>query len=233
MASALILARKEGLDHDVRESFAIAGIAHLLAIFGLHVGVVSMLVSMVVRQIGLGPRRTGMLSSAVTWLYVGFIGFPDAATRAALILTFVSVSRWRTRPPGALGAVATSLLVLFLVDPLSPARPGFQLSFAGALGLLIVAPPIRRRLDAAWLCRIPRPFKGGLAAGVGATLATAPIVAWHFGRVSLVGLPATLLAAPLVTVAIPGLLLTLAVSLIAPGLAQLLAGGTNLSLRAL
>jgi len=133
-----------------------------------------MLVSMVVRQIGLGPRRTGMLSSAVTWLYVGFLGFPDAATRAALILTFVSVSRWRTRPPGALGAVATSLLVLFLVDPLSPARPGFQLSFAGALGLLIVAPPIRRRLDAAWLCRIPRPFKGGRAAGVGALLRDLP-----------------------------------------------------------
>ena len=49
-------------------------------------------------------------------------------------LTFVSLSRWRTRPPGALGAVSTSLLALFLVDPLGPSRPGFQLSFAGALG---------------------------------------------------------------------------------------------------
>ena len=233
LASALILARKEGLDPEIRESFAVAGIAHLLAISGFHVGVVSMLVSIAVRQIGLGRRRTGMIASGFTWLYVAFIGFPAAATRAALILTFVSLSRWRTRPPGALGAVSTSLLALFLVDPLGPSRPGFQLSFAGALGLLVVAPPIRTRLDAGWLHKIPRQLKDGLAAGMGATLATAPFVAWHFGRVSLVGLPATLLAAPLVTVAIPGLLSTVFVSSIFPGLAPLLAFGTDLSLRAL
>jgi hypothetical protein len=79
LASALILARKEALDPTVREAFAIAGIAHLLAISDFHVGVVALLVSGIVRGAGAGPCRAPAYAAAITWLYIGLIGFPDAA----------------------------------------------------------------------------------------------------------------------------------------------------------
>ena len=233
VASALILARKEGLDPEVRESFAVAGISHLLAISGFHVGVVAVVVSLLVRGVGVPPRPAPAVVTLVTWLYVAFIGFPDAASRAALILTLISVSRLRARPAGALGAIASALLILVLQDPFALGRPGFQLSFAGALGLVTAAPPLRRALGVGWLRRAPRSLRNGVAAGVAATLFTLPFVAWHFGRVSVVGIVTTLLATPLVAAAIPGLLATLSVYRAFPPLAAFLAGGTDVLLQGL
>ena len=233
LASALILAKKEALDPTVREAFAIAGIAHLLAISGFHVGVVALFVSVIVRGAGAGPRRAPAYAAAITWLYIGLIGFPDAATRAALIFTFVAASRLRSRPAGALGAIASAGIILFLLDPSTLSRPGFQLSFAGALGLVILRPPIRRDLDARPLSVVPPALKDAVAAGVGATLATMPFVAFHFGRISVVGVPATLVATPLVSAAIPGLLSAMGMSWISAPFAQFIAGGTDVLLRSL
>ena len=233
LASALILARKEALDPAVREAFAVAGIAHLLAISGFHVGVVALLVSVVIRGAGAGPRRAPAYAASITWLYIGLIGFPDAATRAALILTFVAAARLRARPAGALGAIASTGIILFVLDPSALGRPGFELSFAGALGLVMLRPPVRACLDARSLSLIPTWLKDAAAAGVGATLATMPFVAFHFGRVSVVGVPATLVAAPLVGAAIPGLLSAIGISWILPPLARFLAGGTDVLLQLL
>ena len=233
LASALILARKEALDPAVREAFAVAGIAHLLAISGFHVGVVALLVSVVIRGAGAGPCRVPAYAASITWLYIGLIGFPAAATRAALILTFVAAAQLRARPAGALGAIASAGIILFLLDPSALQRPGFQLSFAGALGLVMLRPTVRRCLDTGAFNVIPAVLKDAVAAGVGATLATMPFVAFHFGRVSVVGLPATLVATPLVSAAIPGLLSSIGVSWISPSLAHFLAGGTDLLLRSL
>ena len=233
LASALILARKEALDPTVREAFAVAGIAHLLAISGFHVGVVALLVSVVIRGAGAAPCRVPAYAASITWLYIGLIGFPAAATRAALILTFVATAQLRARPAGALGAIASAGIILFLLDPSALQRPGFQLSFAGALGLVMLRPTVRRCLDAGALSVIPPMLKDAVAAGVGATLATMPFVAFHFGRVSVVGLPATLVATPLVSAAIPGLLSAIGMSWISPSLAHFLAGGTDVLLRSL
>ena len=233
LASALILARKEALDPAVREAFAVAGIAHLLAISGFHVGVVALLVSVVIRGAGAGPRRVPAYAASITWLYIGLIGFPAAATRAALILTFVAAAQLRARPAGALGAIASAGIILFLLDPSALQRPGFQLSFAGALGLVMLRPTVRRCLDAGAFNVIPAMLKDAVAAGVGATLATMPFVAFHFGRVSVVGLPATLVATPLVSAAIPGLLSAIGMSWISPPFAHFLAGGTDVLLRSL
>ena len=233
LASALILARKEALDPAIREAFAVAGIAHLLAISGFHVGVVALLVGVLIRGARAGPRRAPAYAASITWLYIGLIGFPAAATRAALILTFVAAARLRARPAGALGAVASAGIILFLLDPSALGRPGFQLSFAGALGLVMLRPTIRSWLDARALSVMPAVMKDAVAAGVGATLATMPFVAFHFGRISVVGVAATLVATPLISAAIPGLLSAVWMSWISPSIAHFLAGGTDLLLRSL
>ena len=233
VASALILARKEGLDPELRESFALAGISHLLAISGFHVGVVALVVGALVRVVGVSPRSAPATATLLTWLYVGFIGFPDAATRAALILTLVSLSRLRARSAGALGAIASAFMILVLHDPFAPGRPRFQLSFAGALGLVTAGPPLRKALGSGCLRRVPRTLRDGVAAGVAATLFTLPFVAWHFGRISVVGVVTTLLATPLVAAAIPGLLATVVAYRVVPSLAAFLAGGTDVLLKGL
>ena len=230
LVEALVLARKEGLSPGIREAFARAGTAHLLAISGFHVGVVAGLLLLAGGWLGLAHPLRFLLGSAGVWGYVLFIGLPDAALRAALILTLLSLGRILRRAVAPLGALASAFLFFLLTDPGALLRPGFQLSFAGALGLVVWAPPLSRRLSGGRAFRLPPALATGVAAGVSATLATLPLVVWHFGRVSVVGIPVTLLAAPFVTLAIPGIFLSLTASFLSPALGSFLAQGVELDL---
>jgi len=227
LASALIWARKEGLSPQVREAFARAGTAHLLAISGFHVGVVAGLLFLLSAFVGLPYRTRFFLISLGVWAYVLAIGAPDAALRAALLLSLLSVGRWLNRSVAALGALASAFILLMLHDPSSIIRPGFQLSFAGALGLAVGYRPISRGISARGRGRIPLFLCQGVGAGVSATLATLPLVAWHFGRVSLIGIPLTLLVTPMVALAIPGIFFCLVLSGFHAGVAQALAAGVD------
>jgi competence protein ComEC len=227
LVAALTLARREGMDRDLSERFARTGIAHLLAISGFHVGVIAGAALALLRLARVERRRAGLGAAALAWLYVGLIGFPDAACRAALILGLVAASRARGRPPARWGALSTALLVLLAVDPSKLASPGFQLSFLGAAGLVAWSRPFTEAVLRASGRRCPRGLASGLGAGAAATLATLPVVGWHFERVSLVGIPVTLFATPLVSLALPGAILSILVDPVSPALAAFLAGGVD------
>jgi competence protein ComEC len=180
--------------------------------------------------LGLSHPFRFLLGSLGIWGYVLFIGLPDAACRAALILTLLALGRFLRRPVAPMGALASALLFFLVMDPGALLRPGFQLSFSGAFGLVAWGGTLARWLEKTAFLRRRRILASGLSAGVAATLATLPLVAWHFGRVSLVGIPVTLLAAPLVTVAIPGIFLSFLLSPFLPPAGAFLAQGVEVVL---
>jgi competence protein ComEC len=230
LVSALVLARKEGLDPGLREAFARSGTAHLLAISGFHVGVVAGMVLALLRFAGVPRRPAGLTAAAATWGYVGLIGFPDAACRAGLILGVVALSRARGRPTARWGPIATALLLLVGWDAGRVSSPGFQLSFAGAAGLVGGSRNLGDALVRATGGRLPRGAVDAVSAGVCATVATLPIVAWHFERVSLVGIPATLALSPMVALLLPGAMVSLLADALHPAAGAFLAGGVDLGL---
>ncbi len=233
LAEALILARREGLDPEVRDAFSDSGTAHLLAISGFHVGVIAGLLLVLLRVAGVERGRVLPLAVGGTWAYVAAIGAPDAAVRACAMLSCLAAGRMLGRKVAPLGALGTAFLLLLVLDPGALSRAGFQLSFAGAAGLAVLGPPIRRGLERIRPPWAPRGPIGPIAAGVAATAATAPLVAWHFGRLAPASIPATLLAAPLVSLAIPALLGLLFVDLLPGFPAAFLGGGVELLLELL
>ena len=233
LVAALTLARREGLDRELQERFARSGIAHLLAISGFHVGVIAGAVLTGLALCGVGARRRELGAAAAAWAYVALIGFPDAACRAALMLALVALSRARGRPPARGAPLGAALLILVAAAPEKLASAGFQLSFAGAAGLVAWAGALARAIRRLGRRRCPEALATALAAGLAATLATLPVVAWHFERVSLVGIPATLAATPLVSLALMGSLASLGIDFVWPALASFLAGGVGLLLAGL
>lgn len=247
MVEALVLARREHLDPELREAFALSGTAHLLAISGFHVGVVAGLLLGALRITGMGRRQATLGAVAGCWMYVLGIGAPHAAVRAALLLTLLAAARIRGRPVVPAGALASALLLLLVVDPGNLRSVGFQLSFAGTGGLVFLRGPLGSLVDRGWMrWRGERLVRGrkirgmgqgllkggadGLIAGTAATLPTLPLLAWHFDRISLVGIPATLVVAPVVAMIIPGIGATLALAGPAAPLASFLSGGVDLLL---
>jgi competence protein ComEC len=245
LVEALVLARREGLAPEVREAFALSGTAHLLAISGFHVGVVAGLLLTLFRRLGVRRAGAAGLSALGCWAYVGAIGAPHAAARAATLVTVWALSRQGGRiggrPVHPAGALASAALLLMLIHPLAPGEIGFQLSFAGCAGLLALRPPMDRRVRE-WLERgVPARRSGasggsgvadlvrgghsGLTSGIAATLATAPLAIWHFGRFPLFGIPATLAIGPVIALAIPGILASLLLHPVFPAGGSFVAGG--------
>ncbi|MEX2528284.1 MAG: ComEC/Rec2 family competence protein [Gemmatimonadota bacterium] len=239
VVDALVLARREGLSTEVRETLARAGISHLMAISGFHVGVVAGFLLLLARSLGAGPRVAPFWAAVGVVGYTLLIGAPPAALRASLLVSALALTRMRAIPAAPLAGVAAPFLLMLAWDPLAILSIGFQLSFAGATGLVVFTRPL-----AEWI-RGPAGGRGArkelvsrartllstpLAAGLAATVATLPLAIWHFHRLPVMGIPATLVLTPLVATVIPSIGLVLLVDLLIPGLAGFLGGGVEVIL---
>lgn len=229
VAEALLLARREGIDPELRERFARAGLSHLLAISGLHVGVIAGALLLLARLARLRHGAAAASAAAATLVYVAFLGFPHAAVRAALQATLFLLARTLQRPAHRWGLLSAAALALLVADPLAVLDPGFQLSFAGVAGLLALGRPLRRLVPS----RLGRAAGEAVAASLAATLATAPLVAWHFGQAAPAGIVANLPAIPLASLAVPAVAVSLLVGAVHVGAGRFLAAGAEVPLAAL
>jgi len=230
LAEALLLDRKEGIDPEQRDRFARAGLAHLLAISGFHVGLIAGVLLLLGGALRLSPRATAAMTVATTVVYVLFLGAPHAAARAALQITLALAGRLWQRAADPFSMIAAAAVILLLYDPLALLEPGFQLSFAGTAGIIALR---RSFLDAMPTRPLPQSVRESIAVSLAATLATAPFTVIHFGQIAPIGVVANLAAIPLSGVAVPALVVALAVSYVSIPAARFLAGGAELLLDAL
>ncbi|MEJ2501734.1 MAG: DNA internalization-related competence protein ComEC/Rec2 [Gemmatimonadota bacterium] len=235
LVASLLLARREGLDREVRDRYARAGLSHLLAISGLHVGLVAGVLLLLAGSLRAGKGTAAAVAAVGTSAYGLFLGAPHSAARAALQIVLLLVARSLQRPTRTEALIAAAALALLALDPAALLQPGFQLSFAGGSGILVMRGPLLEGLGAVAGVRVGRMPIGrwladGLATSVAATVVTAPIVAWHFGRVAPVGVVANLVAIPLLGAAVPALAGSVAVSALAPSVGRFLAGGAGVLL---
>ena len=226
LARALLLADADDVDRSVRDRFADAGIVHMLSVSGLHIGIIAGAVRTLVVAAGAAIGTAELCSLGVTFAFVLFIGAPPPAVRSAIMLLLVLAARARQRPTLPWGVWAASCAVP-LVDPHAVLDLGWQLSVTGMAGLLASGGVARRIAGRrrGW----QRAVLSSMVATTVASLATAPLVAWVFGRVSLAAVLTNVVAAPLFEVAQPLLFASL-VALPLAVVARLLAEGARAAL---
>jgi competence protein ComEC len=231
LASALTLGSSSQLERETRTVFARAGLAHILAISGLHVAILAAALVAVLRLAGLPPARARLVALPAVGGYLWLLGLPPPAFRAVCLLVVWESARWRQRPPLRSGVLAVTALGVAAVDPFAVAEVGPWLSFAGAWGAAE---------GARWWAALPWPGRWresrvfGLGESVsislGATLATAPVSALAFGSVATAAVVTNLLAIPVVGVAVPALALALALSTVGTLAASVAAAAAGLAL---
>jgi competence protein ComEC len=211
----MVLGQDEAIDPGVRDDFRDSGLAHLLAVSGQNVMLLAALALPALALAGLRLRPRLAALAALIALYVPLAGAGPSLQRAGVMglagIAAIAASRPASRSYALLLAAAATLAW----NPRSWTEPGWQLSFAAVAGILAVGVPMSRGLrrmgdelvqprgspaSAARPVAVAavRAVADGVAITLAATLATAPLLAHHFGSVPLVGLLANLLALPAV-----------------------------------
>ena len=214
LARALLIADQRQIPTEMRDRYASAGLVHMLSISGLHVAVIAAAMELLF-QVARMPRRIALLGAFVaTGVYVAVIGAPPPALRSAAMLGVAMISRLVQRPTSPWAAWAIGAFIP-LFAPRTALDVGYQLSVLGMCALVAAGSLWRKHLATrltGWKAGIGRELVTSLVA----CAVTAPLVAWVFGRVSLIAPLSNLIAAPVITLAQPVLFLALVLAPFGP-----------------
>ena len=193
LARGMVLGQDEAIDPAVRDDFRASGLAHVLAVSGQNVMLLDALALPLLAAAGLSGGARIAITVGLIALYVPLAGAGPSLQRAGVVGAASLVALAASRPGSRLYGLLLAACVTLALNPRACGDPGWQLSFAAVVGILAGAPRLR-----VLLAGLPRPLAEGMAITVAATLATAPLLAHHFGAVSVASLPANVIALPLV-----------------------------------
>jgi competence protein ComEC len=200
LARGFVLGDDQGIDAETVEDFRRAGLSHLLAVSGQNVALLALLAMPVLALLGLPLRARLAWALGLIVVYVPLAGAGPSIERAGVMGALSVLATLGGRRASRLYALAVAAAVTLAIDPGIAADVGWQLSFAAVLGILFLAAPMASAIGARLGAR--GPLGGALVEGtamtVAASLATAPLIAFHFGELSTVTLLANLLALPAV-----------------------------------
>ena len=202
----ILLGNERGISPELAEDFNRVGAAHIVAISGFNMVIVSAMMMRVFEGI-FGERSILATLSGIVIIaiYTILVGASPSIVRAALMSSLLVIGRQLKRNTYVPTSLAFATLVISIIDPNALLDVGFQLSFFAVLGIGLFADPLSRRFRA-WLeARFSPPMAKSLHAflneplivSIAAQAATLPLVVFYFGRLSLVALPVNLLIVPI------------------------------------
>jgi competence protein ComEC len=185
------------LDPVLADRFRSAGLTHLVAVSGTNCSIVVGAVLLVLRRARARPWVCSMVGGGVLLMFVVVARPSPSVLRAALMAAIALVALGTGRPRAALPSVSAAVLALLVWDPTLAGSASFAMSVLATVALLLVAP---RWAGALRERRVPVGVAEAVAVAAAAHLVTAPVIAAISGRVSLVAIPANVLAEPVVAV---------------------------------
>ncbi len=210
LMQTLIIGERGAVPRDVREGFHASGLGHLLAISGLHMGIAAfgtyaVLLWLLKRSVRLCERMNvfgAALAGAVLPLvfYTALSGMSLSALRASIMVAAFMIGFFLSRSHEPVGGLALAAVAVIVFQPTAPRDAAFQLSFGSVAGILLLLPRVAAASaggGASFVLRCGNKMVSWFAITGIAYLVTAPIIAYHFNRVSLIAVAMNLWAIPL------------------------------------
>ena len=204
IVTAMTLGDKQLINRDVKEDYSITGASHVLALSGLHLtilyGLLLFLMSWCERILPRVFRRglSELLILLILWTYVVLVGMSSSVVRSALMLTIYSFVTLLNRERLSVNTLALTAIIMLIANPYNLFDIGFQLSFISVWAILLFYPliyeliPLKQKKSLV----VVRWIWGMIAVSLAVQLGTAPLIAYYFGRVSMLFAVSSLIAVP-------------------------------------
>ncbi len=213
MAEALLIGYRNDLDRDLVQLYSNTGVVHIIAISGMHLGLIYWMVIQLFRPVRKNRYTLlaqALLVVAVLWLFSLLTGASPSILRSAVMFTFIALGKISQRRSSVYNNLAISAFLILLTDPFSLWDVGFQLSYAAVLSIAIFAKPLTglfyfnyKILNGLWQL---------VCVTTAAQILTYPLVAYHFHQFPTLFLITNIIAVPLSSGLIFALIGLLAVS---------------------
>ncbi len=209
--SALTLGYKRDLYPETKRIFSAAGAMHVLAVSGLHVGIIFMVFSFIFQF--LRRNRTGRIAFVLTsisllWCYAFITGLSPSVLRASTMFSLVIIATNINRRANIYNSLAASAMILLLINPNNLFEVGFQLSYAAVFGIVFLQP----RFEKLWHApnKVSRFLWSLVTVSLAAQITTFPLTAFYFNQFPSYFWLSNMIVIPAVTILIPlGILLLL------------------------
>ena len=202
---SIILGKSSLLEEEDLLKYRELGLAHILAVSGLHIGIISSFLIFVISRMGVNRKINIVLSLSIIWIYGFLIGFPPSTLRASIMFTILIYSSLIHEPYDSINTIMVSMLISLFINPFWLFDIGFQLSYMATLSIVVLTPNIIKMFY---------PFKNKIIMAVASILSVnmglLPIQSYYFNRIPILGLFANLVTIPLLSLS-----LVLGISMIA------------------
>lgn len=222
--SALILGIKDHLDNELKTAYSSAGAIHVLAVSGLHVGIIFILLKILFKP--WKERRYGrfvfmIVATSVIWMYALITGFSPSVMRAATMFSVIIISEAFHKKANIYNSLGIAAFILIVLDPFVIYAVGFQLSFIAVFGILMVYPLLYHK----WHIhnKVGNYIWSILCVSIAAQIATFPLTLYYFHQFPTYFLVSNLVVIPAATVMLYGGLLVLLLGATIPVAGQVLA----------
>ncbi len=216
-ASALLLGERTSMPKDFRDALQTTGTTHIVAVSGMQVVLLSVLVQILLEWLGVGAHARRGLAALFLLFFTAMIGAPASAVRGLIFGLILLFAQSTGRPRNMSLVLATACAALLFVYPPFLFDAGFHLSFLAVIGIVYGVPVLTHFVDPV-LPKIPwmRKIAAMIVVTLAATVITAPLIAYVFGRISFVGIIVNLFVVPLVEGATIGALVVVLLALVHP-----------------
>ncbi|MDR3046916.1 MAG: ComEC family competence protein [Bacteroidales bacterium] len=183
IATAILLGNNENLNPELRNSYASAGVSHILCVSGMHVGIIYMILNFLLHSFDIN-RKSRMVKNIIIlsliWIYANITGLAPSVLRSAMMFSFVSIGDLFNRNCNIYHSLFTSLFVLLCINPLYLFEMGLQLSYLAVFGIALFQRPIVNL----WTpkTKLTKYFWELISVSLSAQLATCPISIYYFGQ---------------------------------------------------
>jgi len=202
VVTAILTGDKSKLSPLIRDTFSKSGTAHLLAVSGLHVGIIAVILFVCLGSI---KSRTMKLILFVLciWLFILFTGATPPGIRAGIFASLFALLKYSQNRVNPLNVLGMTGIIVLLIEPLSLFSASFQMSFASVFGIIVFYQFFRRSFIILFKSKSEfTPLINSLAITIAAGVVVSPLVAYYFGIHSLISPIANLVAVPLMTLAL-------------------------------